>query len=130
MLEIMGNLAIAEFLWRLGILIWLSEFRLVFHSKICNNNQELLCKQTMKSNFQNILQVNQIWPSKEGLFCCFCIFTDKYFGKQKFLLILILCDIISVYYSLLLKFDLRVAVLIIIFETGYMGVSFYYAKGE
>ena len=50
------------------------------------------------------------------------------FRKQKFLLISILCDIIFAYYSLLLKFDLRVAILIIIFETGYMACLFIMQK--
>ena len=53
------------------------------------------------------------------------------FRKQKFLLILILCDIISIYYSLLLKFDLEVAILIIILGQATWRVFFLYKnKGD
>ena len=53
--EIMENLAIAEFLCRLGRLIWLDEFSLAFDSEICNNNQEQTIKTAFKSNYENRL---------------------------------------------------------------------------
>ena len=38
--EFLRNLTVAEFLWRLGILIWLGAFRLDFNNEIYNNNRE------------------------------------------------------------------------------------------
>jgi len=38
--EILRNLAIARFLLRLGMLIWLDEFRLDLINKLCNNTYE------------------------------------------------------------------------------------------
>lgn len=53
-------------LQRLGIKIWLGVFGLDLDNEICNNNEEQ--PSTMKAD------CNQIWPSKEGLFCC-CSFS-------------------------------------------------------
>ena len=54
--EIVRNLTAVRFLRCLGILVWLSEFELVFGDKICNNNQDsefsLLHKLTLKSYFE------------------------------------------------------------------------------
>ena len=53
--EILRNLAIAGFLCRLGIKIWLDEFNLVFDSEMCDNNQEQTIKTAFKSNYENRL---------------------------------------------------------------------------
>lgn len=60
--EIVRNLAIAQFLWYLGILIWLGIIRLVFCEGVCDNIA------TFPISYAN--DVNQIRSSREGLFYC------------------------------------------------------------
>lgn len=82
--EIMRNLAIAGFLQRLGILIWLGKIRIVFCKGICNNID------IFPISYAN--NVDQIRLSKEGLFYCYCIFAHKYFLHMSIFYLLVFAD--------------------------------------
>ena len=76
--EIVRNLTIARFLWRLGTKIWLYGFRLD------SSNQYAIIIMNFLNDDVNFMRRLHVYPFHDlalerGSFCYSCVFADKYF---------------------------------------------------